>query len=242
MVVLLYKSGIPVKLSEKFSKLEFDIEGFLIGFTFKENTLSDSINYRFYFKAEFKTNDKKRSDLIDAYYDETQFLKYIENTGPDIPLGRDMIFKYKFNFDKYLARPGDSISVGVTNFNAPYDFFYDRKKYEFKIESTLDNKGIRSYSDSTTEGFEKIDYILRLPNKFTSQTISVPITPANRFGYHFYNKNLGNYINQYSNDADKRKLKKIVILIIFKIREIVEDIFPMLLSDEGSDLILEGVC
>ncbi|GAA3734897.1 hypothetical protein GCM10022422_17260 [Flavobacterium ginsengisoli] len=240
MVVLLYKSGIPVKLSEKFSKLEFDIEGFLIGFTFKENTLSDSINYRFYFKAEFKTNDKKRSDLIDAYYDETQFLKYIENTGPDIPLGRDMIFKYKFNFDKYLARPGDSISVGVTNFNAPYDFFYDRKKYEFKIESTLDNKGIRSYSDSTTEGFEKIDYILRLPNKFTSQTISVPITPANRFGYHFYNKNLGNYINQYSNDADKRKLKKIVILIIFKIREIVEDIFPMLLSDEGSDLILEG--
>lgn len=242
MVVLLYKSGIPVMLTDDFNHIRFDIEGFLTEFTHKTIDSKKNIiitKYVFYNKSEFKTADKKRTDLADGYYNETQFLKYIENTGPDIPLGNDMIYKHKFNFDKFIAKAGDSISVNVTNFDAPYNLFYDRKKYNFTIESTIDEKGIRSYSESTTEGFENIDYKLRLPSNFTASTTGAT-SQINTPGYHFYAKNLGDFINQYSNNNDKRKLKKIAILIIFKIREIVEDIFPNLLMNSTSETALEA--
>lgn len=240
MVVLLYQSGIPVMLTEKFSKIQFDIEGFLIKFTFKESETTEPIKYRFYYKSEFKTNDKKRSDLTDGFYNETQYLKYIENTGPNIPLGADMIFKFKFNFEKFIAKPNDPISVSVTNFDAPYDFFYNRKKYDFIVEKNIDQKGVRSYAESITEGFEKIDYKLRLPSNYTSSTIPVTITSSNRPGSYFYAKNLGDFINQYTNNAEKRRLKKIILLIIFKIREIVDEIVPILLNNETSEATIEA--
>ena len=242
MVVLLYKSGIPVKLTNDFSELKFDIEGFLIEFTYKTVIEKNIINtkYLFYNKSSFKTADKKRSDLTDGFYDEKQFLKYIENTGPNIPLGSDMIYKHKFNFPKFIAKAGDPISVSVTNFDAPYDLFYDRKKYDFTIENTIDNRGVRSYSDGILDGFETVDYKLRLPSNFTSSIINIP-NQINSPGYYFYLKNLGQFLNQYTNDNEKRKLKKITILIIFKIRDIVKNIFPNILNDETSEAVLEAV-
>lgn len=242
MVVLLYKSGIPVKLTNDFSELKFDIEGFLIEFTYKTVIEKNTINakYIFYNKSSFKTADKKRSDLTDGFYDEKQFLKYIENTGPNIPLASDMIYKHKFNFHKFIAKAGDPISVSVTNFDAPYDLFYDRKKYDFTIENTIDNRGIKSYSDGILDGFETVDYKLRLPSNFTSSIINIP-NQINSPGYYFYLKNLGQFLNQYTNDNEKRKLKKITILIIFKIRDIVKNIFPNILNDETSEAVLEAV-
>lgn len=239
MVVLLYKSGIPVKLTEQFTELRFDIEGFLSEFTFQETTVTTPIRYNFYSKSKFKTNDRKRTDLIDGFYDETQYLKYIENTGPNIPLGKDMIYTYKFNFDKYTAKSGDAISVNVTNFDTPYNLFFDRKKYDFIIENTIDGKGVRSYAEGILDGFEVIDYKLRLPSIFTPSTLAVP-SQVNTPGYHFYAKNLGDYINNFSNNDDKRKLKKIAILIIFQIRYIIRDIFPDLLNNSTSEAILEA--
>lgn len=242
MVVLLYKSGIPVKLTNDFSELKFDIEGFLIEFTYKTVIEKNIINikYLFYNKSSFKTADKKRSDLTDGFYDEKQFLKYIENTGPNIPLGSDMIYKHKFNFHNFIAKAGAPISVSVTNFDAPYDLFYDRKKYDFTIENTIDNRGVRSYSDGILDGFETIDYKLRLPSNFTSSIINIP-NQINSPGYYFYLKNLGQFLNQYTNDTEKRKFKKITILIIFKIRDIVKNIFPNILNDETSEAVLEAV-
>ncbi|MCC9066379.1 hypothetical protein [Flavobacterium piscisymbiosum] len=242
MVVLLYKSGIPVKLTNNFSELKFDIEGFLIEFTYKTVIEKNIINtkYLFYNKSSFKTADKKRSDLTDGFYDEKQFLKYIENTGPNIPLGSDMIYKHKFNFHNFIAKAGAPISVSVTNFDAPYDLFYDRKKYDFTIENTIDNRGVRSYSDGILDGFETIDYKLRLPSNFTSSTIPVSISPLNKPGSYFYAKNLGDFIDRYTNNDDKRKRKKIVMLIIFKIREIIDDIFPNLLMHSTSESVLEA--
>lgn len=242
MVVLLYKSGIPVKLTNDFNNLKFDIEGFLIEFTYK--TIIDKnviqTKYLFYNKSSFKTGDKKRSDLTDGFYNEEQFLKYIENTGPNIPLGSDMIYNYKFNFNKFIAKAGDTITVSSTNFDAPYDLFYDRKKYDFTIENTIDNKGVRSYSDGILDGFETIDYKLKLPINFTSSTISVA-NQVNSPGYYFYLKNLGQFLGQYTNNDEKRKLKKITILIIFRIRDIVKNIFPNILNDETSEAVLEAV-
>jgi hypothetical protein len=246
MVVLLYKSGIPVKLTEQFTELRYDIEGFLTEFTFQETPtippktqLQPPIRYIFYSKSKFKTNDRKRTDLVDGYYNETQYLKYIENTGPNIPLVNDMIYTYKFNFGKFLAKSGDSISVNVTNFDAPYNLFFDKNKYDFIIEKTIDGKGVRSYAEGILDGFEAIDYKLRLPSIFTSSTLTVA-SQVNTAGYHFYAKNLCDFINNFTNNDDKRKLKKIAILIIFQIRYIIRDVFPDIMNNSTSEAILEA--
>lgn len=246
MVVLLYKSGIPVQLTEQFTELRYDIEGFLVEFTFQETTITPPkttlpppIRYVFYSKSKFKTNDRKRTDLVDGYYNETQYLKYIENTGPNIPLVNDMIYTYKFNFGKFLGKSGDSISVSVTNFDAPYNLFFDKKKYNFIIENTIDGKGVRSYAEGILDGFEVIDYKLRLPSIFTPSTLAVA-SQVNTAGYHFYAKNLGDYINNFTNNDDKRKLKKIAILIIFQIRYIIRDVFPDIMNNSTSEAILEA--
>jgi hypothetical protein len=239
MVVLLYKSGIPVKLTNDFSDLRFDIEGFLIAFTHKAIIEKNIITtkYAFHHKSEFKTNDKKRSDLIDGFYDEDQFLKYTESVIFNIVSASDMIYKHKFNFDKFIAKANDSISVSVTNFDAPYELFYDRKKYDFLIENLSDGKGPRIYSDGILDGFDIIDYKLKLPSTYSSSTVSVQ-NQINTPGYHFYAKNLGNFIHQYSSDEEKRKFKKITILIIFKIREIINEIFPNLLLNVSTEKTL----
>ncbi|MDY0990344.1 hypothetical protein SOM12_23150 [Flavobacterium sp. CFBP9031] len=239
MVVLLYKSGIPVKLTNDFSDLRFDIEGFLIAFTHKAIIEKNIITtkYAFHHKSEFKTNDKKRSDLIDGFYDEDQFLKYTESVIFNIVSASDMIYKHKFNFDKFIAKANDSISVSVTNFDAPYELFYDRKKYDFLIENLSDGKGLRSYSDGILDGFDVIDYKLKLPSNYSSSIVSIQ-NQVNTPGYHFYAKNLGNFIHQYSSDEEKRKFKKITILIIFKIREIINEIFPNLLLNVSTEKTL----
>ena len=246
MVVLLYKTGIPVNLTGQFTELSYDIEGFLTEFTFQETKITPPkttppppIRYVFYFKSKFKTADRERTDLVDGYYDETQYLKYIENTGPNIPFAKDMIYTYKFNFDKYIAKSEDAISVKATNFDAPYNLFYDRKKYDFTIENTTDGKGVRSYAEGVLDGFEEVDFKLRLPSLFTASTI--PVTnQVNTAGYHFFAKNLGDYINNFANNDDKRKFKKIAILIIFQIRYIIRDVFPNLLNNSTSEIILEA--
>lgn len=238
MVVLLYKSGVPVQLSEQFSGLNFDIEGFLTEFTFQETTAKLPTRYIFYSKSKFKTDDQKRTDLVDGFYDEMQYLKYIENIVPNIPLVKDMIYTYKFNFEKYLAKSGDAISVNVINFETPYNLFYDRINYDFVIENTIDNKGVRTYAEGILDGFEEIDYKLRLPSSFNSSRITVT-NQLNSPGYYFYAKNLGDYIDNFTNNDDKRKLKKIMMLIIFRIRYIVRDVFPNLLNNSTSEAILE---
>ncbi|MTH18291.1 hypothetical protein [Flavobacterium sp. LC2016-01] len=242
MVVLLYKSGIPVNLTNDFNDLRFDIEGFLIEFTKKTIIGKDVVTtkYAFHNKKEFKTSDKKRSDLIDGYYNEDQFLNYIESVGFNIVSASDMIYKHKFNFDKFIAKENDPISVRVTNFGAPYDLFYDRKKYDFLIESLSDEKGIRSYSDGILDGFDIVDYKLKLPSTYSSSNVPIQ-NQVNTAGYHFYTKNLGRFIYQYSSDEEKRKFKKITLLIIFKIREIVNEIFPNLLLNVTTEKTLNDV-
>lgn len=235
MVVLLYKSGIPVDLTAEFSNLFFDIEGFLIEFTYQKNDIH--FRYNYHFKSDFNDRDIKRTDLTDGYYVENEFLRYLEhsligNNSTPIPTCSDLIKYHKFDFSNYYAKATDSISVDVTNFDSPYELFYDRKRYAFSIENNVDGNGVRSYSEPILDGFEEIDYKLRLPSSFTPSIIPIP-SQLNSAGYHFFKKNLGDFINTISSNEEKRKLKKIVILTIFKIRYIIKDIFPNLILNSG---------
>ena len=96
MVVILYKSGIAVNLTENFHDLLFHVEGFILQFSYYYNSTSTK-RYVYYSKSQFIEIDQKISNLTDGYYDEKQFLKYIENVGPDIPTATDMILKHQYH-------------------------------------------------------------------------------------------------------------------------------------------------
>ena len=258
MKAILYKSGIPVELTDLGSNAKFDIEGFLMEFSFNEVTTI--VRYCFYFKSDFKKVDQKRKDLNEGFYREDMFVKYIhdKDAGANIgiPSVDDMIYKFKFDFTYYssLIVAGNTISVPVTNFGIPYNFFYDRIIYNINIQNLPDNSGIMTYVNPILDGFTSIDYILKLPSPsyYTKQIIQV-YNQNNSPGFHFYARNIGNFINLIVSDNEKRKFKKIVILIIFKIREIIgnsnnnlngfiDGIIPNIMNNVGfTDIDLEAL-
>lgn len=230
-VVILYETGVPVKLNEQFDEgnLQFTTEGFLQKFTFKEN--EKVLKYRFYNRSRFKSKDLERKDLESGYYIEDQFLNYIGNVGAHPPNASDMIQQYRFNFNPFLAKAKDAINIEITDFEWPFDYFYGRKSYSFLIENTVDNRGIFNYAESIYDGADIIDYKIKTPVGAQITGILLPDQPHTAGGY-FFAKNLGDHINLLEDDAEKRKLKKIAILIVFRIREIMKDIFPKLLTDD----------
>lgn len=215
--IAILRDGTPVRLSS-FKDIFFDVDGFLIQFTF------DSLNpdtYRYHQHYEFKREDRKKPKLS-GYYNEKLFLKYIQNIEP-IPKLEELD---KYNFERNLATEGEEITVSTIDFDEPYDYFYNEKKYTFKLKNTLDNKGVRNYLQPVVENFRTVD------TKINTDGVNPVIVLNNQStfpGGYFYKKNLGDFINTWSiSNIQKSLIKKAMGKIIFKIREINRDIIPII--------------
>jgi hypothetical protein len=214
------KDGTPVRI-HLFEKPAFDVEGFLVGFTLSS---LNSEEYRYYQQSEFKREDRKRPNLS-GYYDKTMFLKYIQNVEP-VPTLDNLV---KYNFKKILATEGEEITVTSIDFEEPYDYFYNEKKYTFNLQNTIDNRGVRNYLKPIVEDFETVDYKI---NTDGTNAVIVLNNQSGLPGGHFYKKNLGDFINSWSvSNTQKTLIKKAMSLIIFKIREINRDIIPLIASN-----------
>lgn len=218
--IAILRNGTPVRINS-FENTTFDVDGFLIQFT--RPGLEPEV-YRYHQHAEFKRNDQKKPNLS-GYYNEKLFLKYIQNIEPVPTL--DKLDKY--NFERNLAIEGEEITVSTIDFEEPYDYFYNEKKYTFKLLNTLDNKGVRNYLQPVVENFRTVD------TKINTDNVNPVIVLNNQSGSpsgYFYKKNLGDFINTWSiSNIQKSLIKKAMGLIIFKIREINRDIIPILASN-----------
>ncbi|MCR4030723.1 MULTISPECIES: hypothetical protein [Flavobacterium] len=214
------KDGTPVRI-HLFEKPAFDVEGFLVGFTLSS---LNSEEYRYYQQSEFKREDRKKPNLS-GYYDKTMFLKYIQNVEPVPTL--DKLVKY--NFERVLATEGEEITVTSIDFEEPYDYFYNEKKYTFNLQNTIDNRGVRNYLKPIVEDFRTVDYKI---NTDGANAVIVLNNQSALPGGYFYKKNLGDFINTWSiTNTQKTLIKKTMGLIIFKIREINRDIIPLIASN-----------
>lgn len=217
--IAILRDGTPVRLSS-FKDIIFDVDGFLIQFTF------DSLNpdtYRYHQHYEFKREDRKKPKLS-GYYNEKLFLNYIQNIEPIPTL--DKLDKY--NFERNLATEGEEITVSTIDFDEPYDYFYNEKKYTFKLLNTLDNKGVRNYLQPIVENFRTVDSKI---NTDGANPVTVLNNQSGLPGGYFYKKNLGDFINTWSiSNIQKSLIKKAMSMIIFKIREINRDIIPRIAS------------
>lgn len=217
--IAILRDGTPVRLSS-FKDPIFDVSGFLIQFTF-DSLIPET--YRYHQHYEFKREDRKKPNLS-GYYNEKLFLNYIQNIEPIPTL--DKLGKY--NFGRNLATEGEEITVSTIDFDEPYDYFYNEKKYTFKLLNTLDNKGVRNYLQPVVENFRTVD------SKINTDGANPVIVLNNQSGLpggYFYKKNLGDFINTWSiSNIQKSLIKKAMSMIIFKIREINRDIIPRIAS------------
>lgn len=218
--IAILKDGTPVRI-HLFDNPIFDVDGFLVRFTTLEINPQD---YRYHQHTEFKREDRKKPDLS-GYYNEDLFVKYIQKAEPIPTL--DILTKY--NFNKILATEGEEITVSTIDFNEPYDYFYNEKKYSFNLQRTLDNKGVRNYLKPIIENFKTVD------NKINTDGVNGVTILNNQSatpGGHFYKKNLGDFINTWTiSDIQKSNLKKVMSLIVFKIREINKYIIPIIAAN-----------
>ncbi|UUF16658.1 MULTISPECIES: hypothetical protein [Flavobacterium] len=217
--IAILRDGTPVRLSS-FKDPIFDVSGFLIQFTF-DSLIPET--YRYHQHYEFKREDRKKPNLS-GYYNEKLFLNYIQNIEPIPTL--DKLDKY--NFKRNLATEDEEITVSTIDFDEPYDYFYNEKKYTFKLKNTLDNKGVRNYLQPIVENFRTVD------SKINTDGANPVIVLNNQSGLpggYFYKKNLGDFINTWSiSNIQKSLIKKAMGMIIFKIREINRDIIPRIAS------------
>jgi len=218
--IAILRDGTPIRI-HLFDNPIFDIDGFLVGFTFPSTT-PKIYKYRQHF--EFKAGDRKKTNLS-GYYDEDIFIKYVQNIEPFPTI--DLLVKY--DFKNILATEGEEITVSTVDLEAPYDYFFNYKKYTFPLQSTLDKKGVRNYLKSITEGLKTVDY------KINTDGVSPVIVLNNQSstpGGHFYKKNFADFVNSWTiSNIQKSDFKKIMSLIIFKIRAINKDIFPIIATN-----------
>jgi hypothetical protein len=239
MIAILFKSGIPVNLTSVATNPRYDIEGFLFEFCFAN--FDGTHRYCYYFKSDFKRNDQKRTDLTDGFYREDMFIKYIQDKDGGLNIGipsiSEMIYKYKFDFTdfKNLITENDSITVSITDFDTPFDYFYNRCNYTFNFEYLPGTQSIKTYSEPILDELSIIDYKLKIPLGAIKTVVPVN-DQSNTPGFYFFSKNLGEYINSLNiSSIEKRKLKKITTLIVFKIREIIGN------SNNNINGVIDGI-
>ena len=218
--IAILKDGTPVRI-HLFDTPIFDVDGFLVRFTTLE---TNPQVYRYHQHEEFKREDRKKPDLS-GYYNEDLFVKYIQKVEPIPTL--DILTKY--NFNKVLATEGEEITVSTIDFDKPYNYFYNEKKYTFNLQRTLDNKGVRNYLKPIIENFETVD--IKINTDGVNGVTILNNQSGTPSGY-FYKKNLGDFINTWTiSDIQKSNLKKVMSLIVFKIREINKYIIPIIAAN-----------
>lgn len=217
--IAILRDGTPIRI-HMFNKPTFDFDGFLVRFT----TLGvDPEEYRYHQHEEFKREDRKKPDLS-GYYNEDLFLKYIHKIEPIPTL--DTLIKYKF--DRNLATEGEEITVSTVDFNEPYDYFYETKNYTFNLELSADKKSVANYHKIIMEDYRIVD------SKINTDGHNAVVFKNDELGLpsgQFYRKNFGKFINSLDiSSIQKSRLKKIMSLIVFKIKEINKDIIPIIAS------------
>lgn len=216
-VAILKNDGRPVKLTDSFTDLIFDISGFLKEFNF------GGTKYTYYQYDDFRKADTYQDGLV-GYFEESAYLLYIQYIGTEVPTAAQLKQTDKFNFDDFIAHVDDFITVSTVDFGVPYDYYYKELYYEFNIELDPYSNQVKNYYDIITKG-------ISIPqNAVIYQTFKdLNLNPRGLF----YEKNFGLSINTWTvSESVKRSFSRIMTLIAFRINDIHSKIFPVIVDAE----------
>lgn len=220
-VVILKTDGMAVKLTEAFpeNKRTFDIHGFLVRFS-KVSTQGNEVAYKFYQSLDFKEEDRIAYTMLEGYYIENEYLKYIQNIG-NVKIS-DLV---KYRFEELKAKVGESVTVKMVDLGEPYQYFYKIALHTFFVEKAADSNEAKHYLRAVYDDLDIVRYEIEIPN--TDNKKQLDITPKNLATRYFYLKNFSNYVNGWSITTEyKRNIKRIATQIAFRVANIVDDVFP----------------
>jgi len=220
-VVILKNDGTAVNLDATFTGLAFDIEGFILEFNYQSNPV---FKYKYYQIGDFKEKDRYLKDTLNGYFLEREYLNYINDDESEI---KAFLSKFRFIFNRFSANVGDEVFVNRVDLGEPFSFYFNVVRYRFTIETTL-NSGIKKYLGKIFEANKLIGYEIAIPDIATSSIN--PSAPKNLASRYFFNNNYTRYLSIWTDDNTKKNIKKITILISFRIAEIYNEIFPKLAS------------
>lgn len=250
--ICILKNGLAVKLpSIIFQNLEYNIDGFLIGFEYKQN--GTFVKFHFYFSDDFKNERfNGKSFVPEGYYLEEKailFFSYQQSTAftqsvaptPD-ELKEIYCFKY-YDFEtKYPANFDDQVTITSIN-SSLYEFIYEENIAVFKI--------IKNDDDSTKLHYLKANGKIDFPvkNEPGNGFVSYELSQLNNFldvnrsnhvkqlGY-FYQKNFSERVSGWLATTDTiQRMDRITTLIVLRINQIRKEIFPLLIDQSGWSII-----
>lgn len=244
-VFILRTDGTPVSLKEtEFILVNTCIDGFLYRFKYV-NSNNFIIDYKYYNDVDFKTKDRKQYENyggLSGYYEEAEYLKYIQDVGFDAPNIRKLLDKHTFKFDAYEATVKEPISVTSLIFDSKeYHKYYEKQDFLFEIEGTsTDNTKPRKYKTRTVENYTFSSYKVFIPESV------VPSLSGDDFlttphGY-FYTKNFGQKVYEWNKieDIEKSNIRRCITLTAFNISHIVVKIFDNIINQQSKNNIEEA--
>jgi hypothetical protein len=231
--VLIY-NGFPVKLLTKngavLSSFKYNQNGTVT--EFKKGT----IEFEFYDKSNFNTEDKKLAKYCkEGYYIKQEFARYKEKKVDIQVLNRD----YLFNINDFI-RPNIGEIIEVKRLNpVPFNQYYNNTKYTFKLSSVspIYFKNINDFPVINTD----------INSEFYSIVENDHVELEAKYTGLFYMKNLGNEINDWDstlfpdeNSFDnqvvenlalegkisKKSYAKLMTFICWKINEVYTEVLP----------------
>ncbi|MFN0256742.1 hypothetical protein [Pedobacter ureilyticus] len=231
-------SGMPVTLAQELfppEYLKFDVEGFLIEFVniVKINDQIYNILYKYYQHLDFKKSDRDDypGSNFEGYVSEELFLQYVTSVN-DVTLSS----LKRFDFLPFKSEIDTEVEVDVIHYAEPFNEFYRKIHYKFKIEAAPDGNGPRFYKNFNYLNQKLIDTSIIIPSN-ASKSVNI-IDRENSAAWHFYKINFGDVFHTLPNDKFYRSLiKKYTTLIDFKITQIVYEAFPRIFSIQELDNI-----
>lgn len=216
--IAILRDGSPVNLpTDQFpiSGFEYDINGFLMAFNLV-NTIGVN-KIRYYFIADF--NISLRNKYKAGYYFEKDFLNV---NGSPFNIDLSNMNPSTFNYLKFIANPGDTITVNKVVYEAPYTAYFKRKQFQFTIEKGVYGGKVRNYNN---KAYNEV----LIPS--TAQSLGTINSNSNSPQKYFYDKNLGSIITTWSSEVDKKKFAALTTHIALRQRAIVNELFPKLTNN-----------
>ncbi|RLJ80513.1 hypothetical protein [Pedobacter alluvionis] len=229
-VTILRTDGTAVRLDDKFTELKFDTEGFLIGFTYDQST------YKYLQNIDFNIKDRGKSNR-QGYYAEVKFQLYMAsmyNAGyQSPPINFKPGFLKAFDFSEFEVKSKDEITVEITDFGAPFNYYYKEKKYTFFLENSEGANFLKKYKRAIfDENANLIGFKIDIPSNVPPQIVDQNL--MNKPSGYFFEWNYGDNVDNWQiSNTDKSTYKKIVTLAAHKTYFIIEDILRKIITSNS---------
>jgi hypothetical protein len=242
---ILKSMGEAVKLpSDKFSKINTTLDGFLLSFYFHPNGGAPNgtkIAYQFFYSNQFNFNGPK-GDLNDGYYKETEALLYINSVQgtqvfyAEAPSPNSMRGEHQMTFINRKAQIGEQVEVESLAFDDPYKI---GEYYEATFNIVDAGNGYPKNDYKKRNG--GIDFPKSIPgggNGFVSYNYQTG--PNFLFGtdiekglYFFHKLNYSDKIVEWTilGHHFNRKYDEGMTKIVYRLKEICIEILPILTSN-----------